>query len=103
MPELWDNFEGFDIDPEVGRITAEGFTTRFGLLSLSCTAPGPDCHPIKLVRAFPGRYGAELSAAKVSNPTPEDTPERDMYFCSGVVCSETSAGAVPSGWVGPEN
>jgi hypothetical protein len=30
-------------------------------------------------------------------------PERDIYFCAGVPCSETTAGAVPSGWIGTEN
>jgi hypothetical protein len=103
ISETWDNLPGFDTDPEIGRITAEGYTTRFGELNLSCTTPGPDCHPIKMVRAFVGFYGSELSAAKVSNPTPLNTPERDIYFCGGLVCAETSPGAVPSGWLGDGN
>jgi hypothetical protein len=103
IPAAWDNLSSFDTDPEVGRVTGEGYTTRFGQLNVACTAPGPDCHPIKLVRAYVGSYGAELSAAKVSNPTPQDTPERDIYFCGGIVCRETSVGAVSSGWIGDDN
>jgi hypothetical protein len=30
-------------------------------------------------------------------------PERDIYFCGGVQCSEESPSAVPSGWIGAEN
>lgn len=103
IPASWDNLAGFDTDPEVRRITAEGFTTRFGELNLSCTAPGPDCHPIKLVRAFVGRYGGELGAEKVSNPTTVDTPERDIYFCGDMMCTEGDPGAMSSGWIGPNN
>lgn len=103
IPEDWDNLAGFDSEPEIGRITAEGYTTRFGELNLSCSEPGFDCHPLKLVRAFVGKYGGELSAAKVTNPNPLDTPERDIYFCGAANCAETSLGAVSSGWIGAEN
>jgi hypothetical protein len=103
IPESWDNLPGFDTEPEVGRITAEGYTTRFGELNTSCTTPGPDCHPIKMVRAFVGFYSSELSPAKVANPTPLNTPERDIYFCGGQVCREGDPGAAPSGWIGPNN
>lgn len=103
IPASWDNLAGWDTDPRVGRITAQGFVTQFGALNLSCTVAGGNCYPIKLVSAFVGKYSSELSAAKVSNPTPQDTPERDIYFCGQSVCSETSPGAVPSGWIGPDN
>lgn len=110
IPELWDTCEaapctGLDTDPRDNRITMTAFVTRYGDLNLSCTAPGTDCHPLKLVGAFVGRYSSEVSVAKVSNPDPGNTPERDIYFCpvNGVVCSETSPGAVPSGWIGSEN
>ena len=104
IPATWDNLAGFDTDMEVGRITAEGYVTRYGTLNPDCTSPnGLDCQPIKMVRAFVGVYSSELSAVKVSNPTPLDTPERDIYFCSGVVCSESDFGAVPSGWIGSNN
>lgn len=103
IPAAWDNLAGFDRDTRPGRITADGFVTRFGDLNLACTAPGTDCHPIKLVGAFVGMYSSEISAVKVSNPTPLDTPERDIYLCNGVPCSETSPGAIPSGWIGSEN
>lgn len=103
VPEAWDNLAGFDTDPEVGRVTGEGYTSRFGELNLNCTAPDDNCFPVKLVRAFTGEYGGELSANKVTNPDPANTPERDIYFCGVLVCNETSPGAVPSGWLGSEN
>ena len=105
IPAAWDNLAGFDSDPRVGRITAEGFVTRFGILNRECSAPSVelDCFPIKLVNAFVGNWGGELSAEKVSDDNPTNTPERDIYFCAGLPCSETSAGAVPSGWIGAEN
>ena len=104
IPVAWDNLEGFDMDPRVGRITAEGFVTRFGDLNQSCTAPGPDCHPIKLVSAFTGRYGKAFGTSILGNAfDPPNTPERDIYFCGGQVCNELDAGAVPSGWIGPSN
>jgi hypothetical protein len=95
---------GFDSDPEAGRITAEGFVTRFGDLNLACTDPGEDCHPIKLVRAFVGFYGSVLvyTEGKGENIVPY-LPERDIYFCGDQVCAEGNAGAVPSGWLGPNN
>jgi hypothetical protein len=103
VPAAWDNLEGFDTNPENGRITANGFVTAFGDLSMDCTEPGPDCYPLVLVDAFVGRYSSELTADKVSNPTAADTPERDIYFCGNVMCHETDAGAVPSGWIGGAN
>ena len=104
IPAAWDNLEGFDTDPRVGRITAEGFVTRFGDLNQSCTAPGPDCHPIKLVSAFTGRYGKAFGTSILGNAfDPPNTPERDIYFCGGQVCGELDAGAVSSGWIGPRN
>lgn len=103
IPAAWDGLAGFDTDPRPGRITAQGFVTRFGDLNPACTVAGGDCYPIKLVSAFVGRYSSEVSVEKVSNPTPADTPERDIYFCAGVQCRETDPGAIPSGWIGSEN
>lgn len=103
IPAEWDNLAGFDTDPEVGRITADGYVTHFGSLNPSCSAPGPDCHPLKLVRAFVGFYGSLLIENKEIQFTPAGLPERDIYFCGGVVCSETAPGAGASGWIGAEN
>lgn len=113
IPASWDNKPGFDTNPVVGRITANGFVDRFGtLLPVSeCTQAGGNCHPIKLVNMFVGQYSAEISEEKVSNPNPTNTPEKDIYFCNGVVCSEinpsnpnqVNPAAVPSGWLGSEN
>ncbi len=103
IPAAWDGLAGFDTDPRLGRITAQGFVTRFGDLNPACTIAGGDCYPIKLMSAFVGRYSSELSIEKVSNPTPGNMPERDIYFCAGVPCTEESVGAVPSGWIGAEN
>ncbi|HSX39462.1 MAG TPA: hypothetical protein VLI92_02630 [Candidatus Saccharimonadales bacterium] len=104
IPAEWDNMPGFDTDSRVGRITAQGYTTRFGTLNKDCTAVGPDCHPIKMVNAFVGTYSALLfyTDGKGTNLTPF-LPERDIYFCNGHVCNETDAGATPSGWVGDSN
>jgi hypothetical protein len=103
IPAAWDNLEGFDTDPATGRITADGFVTHSGELNSSCVAAGAGCHPIKLVNAFVGYYGSFLLAAKEDQFTPVGAPERDIYFCAGVPCSETSAGAISSGWIGAEN
>ena len=104
IPAAWDNLPGFDTDREVGRITAEGYTTRFGQRNPACRAPGADCHPLKLVRAFVGTYGSVLvfTRNKGTNVVPFQ-PERDIYFCGGRVCREGDSGAVPSGWIGPNN
>jgi hypothetical protein len=103
IPAQWDNLDGFDTDPRKGRITAESYVTRFGDLNLNCTAPGPDCHPIKMVQAFVGRYGSFIVNEKLGTVTPPKLPERDIYFCGGQVCTENAPGAVPSGWIGENN
>jgi hypothetical protein len=104
IPGAWDNLGGFDTDPEVGRITAEGFVARFGTLNPACVEAGEDCHPIKMVRAFVGSYGSVLvfTPGKGTNVVPY-LPERDLYFCNGQACPDTTPGAVPSGWVGTDN
>lgn len=102
IPKDWDNLTGFDSDPRVGRITAQGYVTRFGVLNSDCSAPGPDCHPIQLIQAFVGHYGS-LFYNKQETSSPVSQPERDIYFCNGQVCSETDAGAIASGWVGQGN
>jgi hypothetical protein len=103
IPAEWDNLDGFDTDARVGRITADGFVTRFGELNAACTAVGPDCHPIKLVQAFVGYYGSQLIESKTTQFDPASQPERDIFFCGNRVCAEGDAGAVPSGWIGPQN
>jgi hypothetical protein len=105
IPVEWDNLAGFDTDPRQGRITADGYVTRFGDLNLSCIAPDTDCHPIKLVQAFTGRYLSQFSLVpgEKANFSAENLPERDIYFCNGVVCAESDSGAVSSGWIGPRN
>lgn len=105
IPVEWDNLEGFDMDPRTGRITADGYVTRFGKLNLSCTEPGTDCHPLKLVQAFTGRYLSTFSLVpgEKGDFSAGNLPERDVYFCNGVVCAEDDPGAVSSGWIGPNN
>jgi len=103
VPASWDNLEGFDTDPRQGRITAEGYVTRFGDLNASCTTVGPDCHPIKMVRAFVGYYGSFLETKKSDPFGTEATPERDIYFCGNQVCLEGDPGATTSGWIGQHN
>jgi len=103
IPPEWDNLSGFDTNPTAGRITAEGYVTRFGMLNLSCTGVGPECFPIKLQNAFVGFYSSFLIQVKEDQFKPVGNPERDIYFCGSVVCTETSPGAVSSGWIGAEN
>jgi hypothetical protein len=103
IPAAWDNRPGFDTDPRPGRVTAEGYVTRFGDLNPACTAPGPDCHPIKMAQAFVGNYGSQLIDDKDNQFTLEAQPERDIYFCGGQVCAEGDQGAMPSGWIGRNN
>jgi hypothetical protein len=105
IPVEWDNLDGFDTDRREGRITAVGYVTRFGDLNLFCAAPGMDCHPIKLVRAFVGHYLSQFSLApgEKADFSPENLPERDIYFCNGMVCEEDSPGAISSGWIGSGN
>jgi hypothetical protein len=105
IPEAWDNLAGFDTDARGGRITADGYVTRFGDLNPDCTAPGTDCHPIKLIHAFTGRYISQFSLVpgEKAGFSEGNLPERDIYFCNGVVCAEGEPGAVSSGWLGPSN
>jgi hypothetical protein len=105
IPVEWDNLASFDTDPRAGRITADGYVTRFGDLNPTCTAPGPDCHPIKLVQAFTGGYLSQFSLVpgEKAGFSVGNLPERDIYFCQGTVCAEGDPGATPSGWVGQNN
>jgi hypothetical protein len=105
IPQSWDNLSGFDTNPVVGRITAVGFVTRFGTLNQSCTVPAVDCHPIKLVNAFTGGYGTgfDLVNQKIDQFDPLNLPERDIYFCNGIVCGEFDTNSVSSGWIESEN
>lgn len=106
IPAAWDGLAGWDSDSRVGRVTVEGYVTRFGVRNTNCAAPGveTDCFPIKLVSAFVGGYGSVLVfvPGKGVNIVPF-IPERDLYFCGGVACAEGAAGAVPSGWIGSGN
>lgn len=106
IPAVWDGLAGWDSDSRVGRVTVEGYVTRFGVRNTNCAAPGveTDCFPIKLVSAFVGGYGSVLVfvPGKGVNIVPF-IPERDLYFCGGVACAEGTAGAVPSGWIGDGN
>jgi hypothetical protein len=103
IPEEWDNLDGFDTDPREGRITAQGYVTRFGDLNRTCTATSPDCFPIKMVGAYIGYYGSFLEPTKRDQFGREALPERDIYFCGNQVCLEGDPGATSSGWVGQNN
>jgi hypothetical protein len=103
IPSEWDNLAGLDTDERPGRITGEGFVNPFGGLNPACTAPGPECHPIKMIQAFVGYYGSHLIADKIEQFSPESQPERDIYFCGTQVCSEDDPGAISSGWIGQNN
>lgn len=99
IPVAWDNLPGFDTDPRFGRIDADAWLDVHGDINDACSEDGPDCFKIVMRDAFVGFTSSEVSVNKVSNPTPIDTPERDIYFLNGQVVSETTPGAVPSGWI----
>jgi hypothetical protein len=103
IPTTWDNLEGFDLNLLPGRITADGFTDRFGTLDLTCTEANETCFPIKMTNMFVGNYGDYLTAVKVSNTNPTSNPSRNIWFCGASQCSETTPNSVPSGWIGNEN
>lgn len=104
IPTTWDNLAGWDTNPAAGRVTAEGFINSAGNINAACSEPGAECYPIKLINAFTGTYGSVLvfTDGKGPNIVPV-RPDRNIFFCGGVVCSETDPGAVPSGWVGQNN
>lgn len=104
IPTSWDNLSGFDTNPTVGRITADGFLDSEGQVDTVCTEAGGECYPIKLINAFAGTYGSVLvfTPGKGTNIVPY-LPERDIYFCTGLPCAEADTGAQPSGWLGQEN
>lgn len=106
IPQAWDNLNGFDSNPAVGRITAEGFVSAYGNLMSEglCQLPNTECFPIKMVNAFVGPYLSTFGLVSGKGQfTIDNLPERDVYFCGNVVCNETSPGAVSSGWIGPNN
>lgn len=113
IPPEWDNLSGFDSDSRVGRITATGYTDRYGTLRQNCTSPSvgangdrtADCFPVKMVNAFVGTYGSVLvyTPGKPGTNLVPYLPEKDIYFCNGIQCSETDAGALPSGWISSHN
>lgn len=103
IPASWDNLEGFDTDSRTGRITAEGFVDRYGRLAPECTEADGECYIIKMVEAYVGYYGSLLIPDKLPAFDNRVLPERDVYFCNGILCTATSSGAVPSGWVGQGN
>lgn len=104
VPTAWDNLAGWDTNPMIGRITAQGFVDVAGDINPDCTAPNTNCFPVKLVNAFTGVYGSVLvfTTGKGVNVVPVN-PKRDIYFCAGLTCAEIYTGAVPSGWIGPNN
>jgi hypothetical protein len=104
IPAEWDNLPGFDTNPAVGRVTAQGFVTQFGDLAPACLPGHGECFPIKLVNAFVGTWGSVLvyTNHKGNNIVPVE-PSRNIFFCGQQVCSENDPGAQPSGWIGPDN
>ena len=59
---------------------------------------------LRLAPTYRNHYGSVLvyTEGKGDNIVPY-LPERDIYFCGNQVCEESDAGAVPSGWPGPNN
>ena len=110
IPTSWDNLVGFDTDPRSGRITADGFVTKFGQLRSSCTEPvipslndPQGCFPIRLLNAFTGQYGSQFIFDKRDQFRPAGLPERDICFANNVHVQCDTPGAQPSGWIGVGN
>lgn len=103
IPIIWDNLAEFDTNPEVGRISANGFVDSDGNINFHCEEAGDGCYPIKLIDMFVGKWGSALPGSKVSNMTVTSNPSRNIWFCGTTVCAETSIEGVPSSWIGNEN
>jgi hypothetical protein len=108
VPPEWDNLVGFDLDPREGRVTREAFVTVAvdgDLQLLGFCPPGMQCITLKYVSAFVGRWGSGITLLprEVSVFADGNLPERDIYFCGGVVCQAGDQNAEPSGWIGPNN
>jgi hypothetical protein len=102
IPSEWDNLTGWDTNPDVGLVSAEGIVTRYGTRNTACTEAGEDCHPIVLVNVPTGSYGSlvmNYPSTKLPANTEPLLPERDVYFCNGVACGERDSGAVSSSWI----
>lgn len=100
IPQSWDSLDGSND----GHVTYNGYTDRWGRLNQNCSSPGLDCVPLYMDNVPVGRYGMQHSPGPDRQPFHQDSiPDRDVYFCGGNVCSESSPGSVPSGWVNVSN
>jgi hypothetical protein len=99
VPEAWDTLDG-EAD---GRVTYAGYTDRYGRIVQGCSEIGLDCVPLLLNNVPVGKFGTFYKGPSSGTFSPAAEPERDIYFCGTVVCSETSPGAMPSGWVSEHN
>jgi hypothetical protein len=99
IPTAWDNLAGWNTEPQLGRVTVQGFVNQHGQPTAVCAAPGVDSYPIKLVRAFTGSYGSVLVFTGASKGTHIVLylPSRNTFFCNGLPCAEGAPGTVPSG------
>lgn len=88
IPASWDG-AAWDNDSRPGYVSGTGML---------------DGLPFQVINMPVGKYGSSLCAVvKCSNPTPVTNPEHDIYFLNGLVVSETTPGALPSGWIGDAN
>lgn len=98
VPEAWDSLDGA-VD---GLVTWQGYTDRWGNVVEGCEQAGLDCVPIYLQNVPVGGFSSTFDN-EVPASSPEALPERDIYFCSSLPCTEGDFGAVSSGWIGAEN
>lgn len=107
VPDAWDMLDGL----ADGKVTYVGFTDRWGNVVSDCLSVSLDCVPLYLrdvpIGGFSTTFDDALLAFSIAA-----LPERDIYFCSSAgkgapsapyVCTETSYGATPSGWLSADN
>lgn len=103
FPLAWDTLDGVSDQ----HLTGQFYLTAFGDMNPSCQVVGTDCFPWKFEHVPLGKWGGALPGSKISNPTCESNPSRNIWFKNGIWlpggCASADPLAVPSGWIGAQN
>lgn len=102
---LWDGLAGFDEDgADNGFITHHGFGDLQGNPQPECTAYNTACTPLILENVPAVQASVNLFTVDPDRFQPFILPEYDICFlANGTHVECTVGGAIPSGWIGPEN